>query len=452
MENEIVGGINLDTIIRVRHVTIQCLKNVKHGTFQTNSTFLNQGKANVVGFYGQNGSGKTAVVEAFSLLKALLQAKTLPDNGQKLIYFKEKSIELHMEFLITNKFGQYFVQYFVELQEGAETLKVFREVLSYKENKSGKRYKELVTKRGDNISIRNKKMQSFHENHRVHLMVANYLAEENATSFIFRKELANVLTSFCNEEENELIKNLKEDFNKDFHVIDTIHYGLLVANLVMPLSIHMDGVRGNIPYELRDTMLLPMEMFATIEKVVAQTNIVLTTIIPGLFIKVREMNREKMPSGEDGVRFEFLSVKNEIELPLRSESQGVLKIISILSTLIAAYNNPNACVVIDELDAGIFEYLLGEMLEIIHDNGKGQLFFTSHNLRILEVLPFENLWFTTLNEEERYLQLKGVKKLSNARDIYLRAIQLGGQDEALYNETNMYDIKKSFRKAGKIIG
>lgn len=431
-------------MIKIQRVTIRHLKNVKHGSFQTNTT---QEKANVVGFYGQNGSGKTAVVEAFHLLKILLQAKTLPDNEQRLIYFEEKSIELHIEFFIINQFGEYYVKYFVELQEGMKTLKVCREALFYKENKRGKRYKELVAKDGNDISIRNKKMQSFSESQRVNITVANYLAEENATSFIFRKEL--VLS--CSEEEKELLQNLRVDFNNDFHVIDTIHYGLLVANLVMPLSIHTDGIRGNIPYELRDTMLLPRDMFATIEKVITQTNIVLTTIIPGLVIKVREMHREKMPSGEDGVRFEFLSVKGEIELPLRSESQGILKIISILSTLIAVYNNPNACVVIDELDAGIFEYLLGEILEVIHDNGKGQLFFTSHNLRILEVLPMQNLWFTTLNEEERYLQLKGVRKLSNARDVYLRAIQLGGQEEAIYNETNLYDIKKSFRKAGKVI-
>lgn len=431
-------------MIKIQRVTIRHLKNVKHGSFQTNTT---QEKANVVGFYGQNGSGKTAVVEAFHLLKILLQAKTLPDNEQRLIYFEEKSIELHIEFFIINQFGEYYVKYFVELQEGMKTLKVCREALFYKENKRGKRYKELVAKDGNDISIRNKKMQSFSESQRVNITVANYLAEENATSFIFRKEL--VLS--CSEEEKELLQNLRVDFNNDFHVIDTIHYGLLVANLVMPLSIHTDGIRGNIPYELRDTMLLPRDMFATIEKVITQTNIVLTTIIPGLVIKVREMHREKMPSGEDGVRFEFLSVKGEIVLPLRSESQGVLKIISILSTLIAVYNNPNACVVIDELDAGIFEYLLGEILEVIHDNGKGQLFFTSHNLRILEVLPMQNLWFTTLNEEERYLQLKGVRKLSNARDVYLRAIQLGGQEEAIYNETNLYDIKKSFRKAGKVI-
>lgn len=66
------------------------------------------------------------------------------------------------------------------------------------------------------------------------------------------------------------------------------------------------------------------------------------------------------------------------------------------------------------------------------------------------MLPIRNLWFTTLNEEDRYQQLKGVERLSNARDIYLRAVQLGGQEEEVYAETNLYDIKTAFRKAGII--
>lgn len=35
------------------------------------------------------------------------------------------------------------------------------------------------------------------------------------------------------------------------------------------------------------------------------------------------------------------------------------------------YNNPSITVVIDELDSGIFEYLLGEILKIISEKGQG---------------------------------------------------------------------------------
>ena len=442
----------MSSIIRVTNVEIHNLKNVKKGDFNTNSTFNNLNNADVVGIYGQNGSGKTAVVEAFSLLKCLVDSRRLPELSSKLVYFGEGYVDLSFDFIFKNRFGEFFVKYEVSLEAGKERLQVKKEKLSYRENISKKRFKEIFFKLNQEISIRNQTIKSMSEDVRVNVMVANKLSIESATSFIFREELNDTYNYFLNEIEVEIMENLLVDFNRDFHVIDTTQYGLLVANIIMPFSIHIENVRGNIPYELSDTMVLPPRVFETIEKVVEQINIVLKTIIPGLQIKTRKIHQEKMDDGKDGIRFEFLSTKGDIELPLRCESAGILKIISILSTLIAVYNNPNACVVIDELDAGVFEYLLGELLEVISENGQGQLFFTSHNLRILEVLPIRNLWFTTLNEEDRYLQLKGVKKLNNARDIYLRAVQLGGQEELIYGETDSYDIKKSFRKAGKING
>ncbi|WP_108671834.1 AAA family ATPase [Peribacillus acanthi] len=442
----------MSNIIRVQNVEIKNLKNVKKGIFNTNSTFESLELADVIGFYGQNGSGKTAVVEAFNLLKFLLDTRKLPDVSNHLLYYNENSIDLIFNFIVKNRFGEFFVKYETTITAGKEKLSVIKEKISYRENENRKKLKDIFNKDNHEISIRNKKINSMNEDIRVAVLVANRMANDNATSFIFRDELEEIYDVFLNEIENEIMLNLTRDFNRDFHVIDTVQYGLLISNIIMPFSIHVENIRGHIPYELRDTTVLPPELFETIEKVIEQINVVLKTIIPGLQIKIRKIHQEKLDNGKDGIRFEFLSTKENIELPLRSESSGVLKIISILSTLIAVYNNPNACVVIDELDAGIFEYLLGELLEVISENGQGQLLFTSHNLRILEVLPIRNLWFTTLNENDRYLQLKGVKKLSNARDIYLRAVQLGGQAESIYGETDLYDIKKSFRQAGKLNG
>lgn len=46
----------------------------------------------------------------------------------------------------------------------------------------------------------------------------------------------------------------------------------------------------------------------------------------------------------------------------------------------------NALIVIDELDAHIFEYLLAEILKNMSEIAKGQLVFTAHNLSVMEVL------------------------------------------------------------------
>lgn len=104
---------------------------------------------------------------------------------------------------------------------------------------------------------------------------------------------------------------------------------------------------------------------------------------------------------------------------------------------------------IDELDAGIFEYMLGELLDIFNKNAKGQLIFTSHNLRALEMLDKESIMFSTANSEKRYIHMKNIKPSNNLRDVYLRGITLGGQDEVIYEATDSLKIARAFRKAGR---
>lgn len=91
-----------------------------------------------------------------------------------------------------------------------------------------------------------------------------------------------------------------------------------------------------------------------------------------------------MEHGEQGTKIQLareLSCANGKMhlLPLKYESEGIKKIISVLHLLIAAYNSLSITLAIDELDSGIYEYLLGELLRIMQKSGKGQLIFTSHN-------------------------------------------------------------------------
>lgn len=438
-------------IIRVKCLQITNLKNIGFGSIETNSMFDNLTKSDVMGIYGQNGSGKTAAVEAFKILKTLLELNELPEKTRKLVKSDEQTLKLKFDFLVTNKFGEFNVEYQVELgyKDKDDKLSVYNESLAYKENLPRKRFKSLVEKVGDQISIRNIKLRDVNEDNRVKLRLANEMSFSNKTSFVFREEYKIVKESLMNVQEIELIQNIAIDFNNDFHVIDNSQTGVIFANILIPFRFQLPESRGQLTLDLHKTMLRPQEIFTIYENIIHQINIVLKKIIPGLMIIVKQISHETTDDGEDGVRFELLSNNDGVKLPLRCESAGILKLISILSTLISVYNNPNACVIIDELDSGIFEYLLGDLMEIIKENGMGQLFFTSHNLRILEVLNKKNIWFTSTNINNRFIQLKNVTKLSNMRDMYLRAVQLGGQTESLYNETDSYNIKRAFREAGK---
>ncbi|MCL1703282.1 AAA family ATPase [Lysinibacillus sp. Bpr_S20] len=440
------------TIIKIKKIKVQNLRNVRHGEMVLTVDFETFLKANVVGLYGQNGSGKTTIVDAFGLLKALISGWIaeikLPSQEKKLIMAGEDTASIEFDFLVENQFGTFFLNYYVELQADENRLYTTVERLAYRENEKGKRSKILINVTEEDIQLRKASLSDMNEKTRIQLLVTHQLSKKQYMSFVFHKDLKPLLQDKLSALEMQLLHNVAIDFNQDLHVVNNQNIAPLFEERSMPFSIHLEKTRGSIPYNLKGPALLPEDTFYVLCEVIEQSNQVLSAIIPGLSIKIHVLTKQTMDNGEKGIRFEFLSQRGERELPLRTESEGILKIISVLSVLIAVYNNPNACVVIDELDSGVFEYLLGELLTVIDEGGKGQLIFTSHNLRVLEVLAIKNLWFTTTNEDRRYIQLKGIKEVNNARDVYLRAIQLGGQDEEVYKETKTFKIKRAFRKAG----
>ena len=216
--------------------------------------------------------------------------------------------------------------------------------------------------------------------------------------------------------------------NYELFVINTSNTGMISMN-VLPLSFKYtggnSGAVGQLALSLESPDVVPVQAVEIVEKIIRNMNIVLEQIVPGLTISVKEMGAQIMGNGEAGRQIQLMSRKNSREIPLKYESEGIKKIISILQLFIAIYNQPSITVAIDELDAGIFEYLLGEMLRVLSEKGKGQLVFTSHNLRPLETIDRGFIAFTTTNPSKRYIRMVNVKDNNNLRDFYFRDIVLG---------------------------
>ena len=148
----------------------------------------------------------------------------------------------------------------------------------------------------------------------------------------------------------------------------------------------------------------------------------------GYFLKTRK---------EDGRLIEFAN-----------ESYGVRKLIMLSMYFPLLFINPYITLVIDEIDEGVFEFLLGKILEAICKYGVGQLIFTAHNLRPLETLDKTSIAFTTVNPKNRYTRIKNIMTNNNLRDCYYREISTGAGDDALYDYTNNAKLAFAMRKAG----
>lgn len=283
------------------------------------------------------------------------------------------------------------------------------------------------------------------------LLVAKQLARFTSRSFIFSRELLNAIRQNCTENHHRfLIESLVFFGNFQLFVINTTNTGLISMN-ALPIAFNYaeSGKTsiGNILLNLNEPSLIPENTLNIVLKVINCMNVVLQQLIPGLTISVKEMGTQLYPNGTSGYRIQLMSNKNSKEIPLQYESEGIEKLISILQLLIVIYNKPSMTVALDELDSGVFEYLLGEVLRIIAEKGKGQLVFTSHNLRPLETLDKCFIAFTTTNPQNRYIRMSNVKTTNNLRDFYYRDIVLGEQNEPVYDLTINSEIAMAFREA-----
>ena len=166
-----------------------------------------------------------------------------------------------------------------------------------------------------------------------------------------------------------------------------------------------DSVRSRISgimLRLTDINVVAKEIYPYVANTIKQINIVMQALIPEIQLEIYNAFDKLMENGKDGIQFEIITLRGGARIPLLYESAGIKKLISICSNLVACYNRESYCLVVDELDSGIYEYLLGECLEAMQER-QGTTYFTSHNLRPLEILENEFLIYTTVNPENRYI-------------------------------------------------
>lgn len=462
-------------IVRLSSIEINNFKNVKRGSLSFESS-KSGAQANILGLYGQNGSGKTALIDALELLGFILSGRSIPSFFADYINVDSEFATIRYGFRVhdLDEQNDYCVKYTMSLrrdsmdtesnspvtlqpQEGYKVT-LFDEILSYNCHNAEQKTRQTTlidTRTNGNAAftpkVRYNELVGKNKQVATDLLVAKLYAQTTSTSFIFSRDL---LKTIRGNGENGIHRRLIERIavfgNFEFSVINTQNTGLTALNM-LSLSFNYkeeNGIAyGSLPIKLDVPFAIPEKTLDIVQHVIKSMNIVLNQLVPGLTIALHDLGSRL---SKDGIRehvIQLVSLKNGKEIPLLYESEGIKKLISVLQLLIKVYNNPSMTVAIDELDSGIFEYLLGEILHIIADGGKGQLIFTSHNLRPLEILDKNSIAFTTTNPENRYIRMNNVKASNNLRDLYYRDIILGGQRETIYEPTNDSEIALAFREA-----
>ena len=96
--------------VRITSITINNFKNIINGSLSLENTRKNY-KASVVGVYGQNGSGKTALIDVLELLKYVLCGKTIPNKFADYINVDSDIATFLFDFTIKNIEETFVVSY-----------------------------------------------------------------------------------------------------------------------------------------------------------------------------------------------------------------------------------------------------------------------------------------------------------------------------------------------------
>lgn len=464
-------GKNLPTV-RIHKITIKNLKNTKDGVveFACSKKYVPYDtQSDILGIYGQNGSGKTTLIQAIRIVKDLLSGEDVSPNYSKIIMIGEEkaSVEIVFDFQYPDDSIRSVVYSFDLTKEKNPSFvenknytsdenipEFFIRIVNEKVEASGivdgkeTRLQAFITYDLENGYGPSNKLPLLFASQKSEvinkLAVIGNIAYKESKSAIFNNDLFNLLSEKETQSDYFLIlKELMLFANNYLFVVDSMGNGLIRLNFALPVFTE----HGSLFIHTDQPTIYPKGFFEVAKKEIETVSLVLSKIIPGLELVIHNPVDTKDKNGNDAIMFELYSKRGEVEMPVGYEADGVRKIIMYLKLIVSAFNQKSITIAIDELDAGVFEYLLGEILELFQEHGKGQFIFTSHNLRPLEVLDKKFICFTTSNPSNRYIRMKGVGHSNNLRSLYFREILLANtQDEILYENEKKFKILGAFKQ------
>ena len=285
-------------IVRLLEIEIINLKNVKNGKIN----FLNSNIketltlqiGDILGVYGQNGSGKTTVIEALSILKSILVGMPLDDDLKNLITYGEKNIELLFKFYIEIEDKKYIVEYKIVIGKTENnTIEILK--WNYKNIqfiwKKIKRWKNTQTLIETPFSEDIIKLKKYNKNFSneidlLKILVIQGISKKMRVSSIFSEEIKVFLKD--NTDLIYIIEALEYYGNLNLFIVSNKEIGMITLNLLLPLKIKNLNSCGDLPIQIdkNESIIVNQLIYPSVENAINEINIVLKRIIPDLQLKI----------------------------------------------------------------------------------------------------------------------------------------------------------------------
>ena len=194
------------------------------------------------------------------------------------------------------------------------------------------------------------------------------MASKTSRSFIFMSDTFKAFNKAKQHSEYyEVIKELKLYASYYLFVVDTKLMGSISTNIALPLysnrvdsnyniftgMFEFDDMTPKDMEEINESLssigmptILPMggafvisaSEYDGLKNQFESMNLVIEQLVPGMNVVLKLHSEAMTKAGELGKVVELVTVRDGMEMPLRYESDGVKKIVSVLDLIIKAYN------------------------------------------------------------------------------------------------------------------
>ena len=464
---------NKGGIVRFVSLEIENFGCVKKGKISMDNDSYD--KSNVLGLYGQNGSGKSTFIRAMALLRLLLCGAHITDV-QDYITAGENWMSLKADFNVFAGVNKKSMTYFIKIhainpmQNNGQKWRVSEEEINLYDIDNLKGKTSLVFVRDNPVSLVQpatvKKMLSSYIEKKSGItkdIAAQlfFLRQQDKSdfygaSFIFGEDMISLYKSFAAESKNDSIIDylpVIQEYAKNFlFVITDSFWKESSRNEVLPIIFPNQKIWENeainyFPVNLNKPTFSKEEVQGDFLGLIDRLNSFIATVAPGTRL-LAEVNRNVLEK-PDGTFYDVYTVKDDKIIPIRFESAGIKRLLSIIGILVMAYGNGSVMLCIDEMDSSIHDHVLEVFFKLFLESGKGQIFFASNNQHLMEILDKSQCWLTTTKPSDRYTRLKYVKPNNNLHSLYMTLVEKGGDEKNpdLFNPLDVEGMKKVFDEA-----